>query len=492
MSKLTYRKFNEEKQKILARLRERATAFSDDAKQQETRLQRQEGDFLFFCSTYLPHYFDQPFDRPHFEWANLVNIQNTILVVIGPPETGKSVIFEIALTLWKLLNGKFRYGILGCNSLEQSADRVEWIRTELDENARIKQDFGDLKGRRWKEDDFITKTEIRLKAISFRTRLFGLIFKNWRPDYCSLSDLEDDKTVVSPRMTKKIRRWILQALLPRLKEPYTCIYNGNKLHPKMALVQLSEKKDEENKKVYPGGVWTLRKRGKSQFPHLWPKKRIEQREKAVGRATFARTYDFIGIDDEHPLKIEWFIEEPPQILVGVPMEFYGGIDPAPEPNRNLSNDNKAIVIRGKELETGLSHIVDAWIKVATVREMIAAGFDLYDRWHKNFNSFLLAGPKVEELYRQLFDAAARERGRLPLPIVWRPEQRNKIVKLSTGLGSFLERGLCRFVTQNGHVVKILDEAEMFPDGQMGGLDALHMSLEAETYAYTQKHLVTAI
>lgn len=493
MSKTTSRKFREEATEILKRMRERTREFSTDPDEQEERLARAEKDFLYFCATYLPHYFDKPFDRPMKEWAKLLDIENIPVFVIGPPDSGKSTFFEIADTLHRIVFQRFKYGVIGCHSLDQSGDRVEFIRMELDENPRIIQDFGELKGRRWERDDFITNSEIRLKAISFKTRIYGLTFRNWRPDYCRLSDIEDEKTVGSPRVTQKIYRWITQALIPRFREPHSIIYNGNKLAPKMALVQLAEQKDEEGNLIYPGGTWPLRKRGRCQFPHLWTEARIEKQERALGTTTFARVYDFLGIDDDRRFRKEWFITEPPEILIGTSLEIFGGIDPSPEPNAQLSNDQKAIVIIGIEKQT-ITHVIDAWIKVASVEEMISAGYELHDRWQKQggFRKFLMKGTKVEEMYRKLFDEGAKLRGRMPLPIHFENETTNKIVRLGNRLPSYIERGLMRFVASNGNVSKILDEAELFPDGKMDGLDALDMALQAAVYNYSATNLVVAI
>ncbi|MFQ5628061.1 MAG: hypothetical protein ACE5I1_04805 [bacterium] len=489
MANTTYKKFKSESEKILARMRERATAFSEDEKQQENRLKRAKEDFLFFCTTYLPHYFDKPFDRAHFEWAKLTEITDTLVTIAAPPETGKTAMLEIALPLHHILFNKFRYGVQFCKDLDQSGDRVLFVRLELDENARIRQDFGDLKGRRWEQDDFITSTEIRYKALSLKKGIYGLTYRHWRPTFCILSDIEDDKTVASVKVTKKILHWLIRHVMPRFADGYKMIYAGNILHPKMALKVLLDKKNEDGGSVYPGGIWPLRKRSKSQFPHLWPQHRIEREEKAMGKTEFARVYDFIGLDDEKRFRSEWFINEPPEILIGIPLEKFGGIDPSPEPNAQLNNDQKAIVIVGVENGT-IMHVIDAWIKVASVEEMISAGYDLHDRWQPR--KFLLKGTKVEEMYRKLFDEGGKRRGRIPLPIQFENETTNKIIRLGNRLPSYFERGLLRLVEGNGHVWKIRDEAELFPDAKKDGLDALDMALEAAVKSYSTSNLVVAI
>lgn len=489
MAKTTIKKFREEADRILERMRQRVTPFPIDEKERNERVKRASEDLLYFAHTYLPHYFYEPSDPPHREWAELTKITDMPVFAAGPPDTGKSALIEIALPLQQILFERYKYGGQFCKSLDQAGDRVFFVRLELDENERIKQDFGELKGRKWEEDDFITKTGVRYKAFSLKKGIYGLLWRQWRLGFALISDIEDDKTVASIKVTKKIAVWLIRHVKPRLAAGYKMIYFGNIIHPKMALKMLIDMKDAAGKKKYPGAIWTLRKHGKCQFPHLWTKARIAKEENAMGASEFARVYDFQGLDDDKKFRPEWYVIEPPEILIGVPMAFFGGIDPSPEPNAQKDNDQKAIVILGKELETEICHVVDAWGKVASVEEMFAAGFNLFDRWQKGFQQFLMKGPKVEELYRNLWQEAARKRGRLPLPIRCENEPLNKIMKIGNRLPPFFERGLLRFVTRNGHVARILDEADLFPDGSDDFLDALDMALEAAVRSYSLKNLV---
>ncbi|CAH8249710.1 hypothetical protein WJ0W_006894 [Paenibacillus melissococcoides] len=65
------------------------------------------------------------------------------------------------------------YPIILSDSSDQAEGFLTDIKTELEDNPAISEDFGSLKGRVWKGSVLVTSTDIKVEAIGQRPRRFG-------------------------------------------------------------------------------------------------------------------------------------------------------------------------------------------------------------------------------------------------------------------------------------------------------------------------------
>ncbi len=75
---------------VVARLRGEVGAFAPSDPPQPQRLARAAGDPLYFCSTYLPHYFSQPFAPFHRELIELLTPRGRAVVPVVVAAPGAS------------------------------------------------------------------------------------------------------------------------------------------------------------------------------------------------------------------------------------------------------------------------------------------------------------------------------------------------------------------------------------------------------------------
>ena len=104
------------------------------------------------------------------------------------------------------------------------------IKTELEENAALKEDFGELEGKVWKSSVILLANGVKIEAIGSGKKIRGRRHKQWRPDLIVCDDLENDENVNTPEQRKKLRDWFYKAV-SKAGDTYTdIVYIGTLLH----------------------------------------------------------------------------------------------------------------------------------------------------------------------------------------------------------------------------------------------------------------------
>jgi len=101
-------------------------------------------------------------------------------------------------------------------------------------------------------DDFVTLTDVRLKARGRGQRLRGLKHKQHRPDLIILDDVENDQQARSPELVKKLLSWITSAVYPAIEASGSLFWIGTILARKSALYTAIHSEEE------PWRHWTRR------------------------------------------------------------------------------------------------------------------------------------------------------------------------------------------------------------------------------------------
>ena len=183
--KLTEREFQKEVDRLRRLVREGVEAFKDDTLEtRKARKERAEKDVLWFMETYLPHFCDEPFAEFHQELIDLADQAKTTEPMAGDAPRGhaKSTIISFGYVLHKIVFKKKKFIIEVSETETQAAGITAALMVELEENPRIKSDFGRLKGVSWSENDFTTSTGIRVLARGSGQAIRGLKNGPHRPD----------------------------------------------------------------------------------------------------------------------------------------------------------------------------------------------------------------------------------------------------------------------------------------------------------------------
>lgn len=184
-------------------------------------------DLEFFGRAYFPHYFSRPSPEFHRDldaiWQDGVlkgtapttpakvkqisRMAGCRRVVAAPRGHAKSTSLTFKGTIHAIVYGYKHYPIIISDSSDQAEGFLDNIRVEFEENGAIREDFGDLTGKIWRNNVLVTSTNIKVEAIGSGKKIRGRKHRNWRPDLLILDDIENDENVRTPEQRAKLDSW---------------------------------------------------------------------------------------------------------------------------------------------------------------------------------------------------------------------------------------------------------------------------------------------
>ena len=188
-------------------------------------------DMEFFGRAYFPHYFSKPAPIFHKEldsiWQagvtknfdviknkkKIATMNGTKHSVAAPRGHAKSTTLTFKGTIHAVLYEYKHYPIIISDSSDQAESFLDNIKSELEENSYILEDFGELSGSVWRNNVLLTKTGVKVEAIGSGKKIRGRKHRNYRPD-----------------QRKKLENWFYKAV-SKAGDYYTdIVYIGTVLH----------------------------------------------------------------------------------------------------------------------------------------------------------------------------------------------------------------------------------------------------------------------
>ena len=180
------------------------------------------------------------------------NLHNKF-VRAAPRGHGKSRIISVVFPIWLIVYGYRKNILIISDTFEQAKEFIQTIKDELEDNERLKKDFGLLKGdKTWASDKIVTKNKIQVFAKSSGQSLRGSSYNNIRPEVVILDDLENDEAVETENQRKKLYDWFMKVLMPIGNPRTVFLYVGSVLHYEALLYKvLTEPKfNNWNRAIY--------------------------------------------------------------------------------------------------------------------------------------------------------------------------------------------------------------------------------------------------
>lgn len=448
--KLTEYQFDRFAEELRDWIQDNVSPFEDirsEAKRERKR--RARWDKEYFCQTYFPHYFYSEFADFHEEWFELTEIEDELVPVAAPREHAKSTIFTFANILHAICYELRHFILIISDTEDQATGFTLPIKIEIEENPRLRHDFGNLRGtRRWREADFVTSTDVRLKARGRGDKVRGLKWKQYRPDMAVIDDFENDKNVRNPRLVEEGMDWLLTAVYGSLKEPFNMLMVGNIFAPKSILAQLIAEKvvDEETGEEVPryhGHIYAAEdEKGNPLWLAAWPKERLAKRRRQMGSVRYNREMMNRCLDERNPIQEAWFqychrsdIEDH-ELLVATFVD--------PSAKSGMSNDYKAIITVGADRAAMDFFTLHAWIRHATINEMWEALWRIHAE-HRG--SIGIEENMFGEFLTESYQHFARNKGKF-LPLLLVHHASDKEARMIDTLQPILEFGHLFF--EKGH------------------------------------------
>ena len=469
--KFSQRKFEIRAQEILARLRAEVRPFGGSDEEKRSRIERARRDKLYFFKTYLPHYFDKEFADFHRELLALSEVRDEPVFIAAPREHAKSTIITLGVPLHDILFERRHFILIISDTEDLAGDFCQFIQLELEENERIREDFGDLVNAGfWEAKDFVTKNGIRVKARGRGQRIRGLRWRQYRPDRVLIDDLENDKNVKNPRIVNETIEWLLTAVLGSLSENYSMMMVGTILSKRCVLKQMIDMKSEddpESPRFISRIYRAITDDGTPLWPAQWSLERLLKRKAQMGSIRFNQEMQNDPKDDEGLFREEWIRYYHPEELTNRPLRVYTYIDPSMEPGS--ANDYKAIITVGID-SSGIIYVLDAFIRKCSVDTMVRATYSRYEEWHP-----LVIGLEenaLGEFAGVPFRMVAQEKG-YHLPLKGLKQKVAKEARIGR-ISPLVERGIIRFRKGHSDQDLLVEQLIYFPSSTINddGPDAL--------------------
>ena len=218
------------------------------------RKQLGEIDYELFGRLYFPEYANlPPCQFHHDQYAEMKRIEDSgggeTVIIAAPREAAKSTSWNTIYSSNNALYAKKHYIVLVSDSSSQAEDDLKQVKTALEENEYILEDFGKLRGQStWKTDAILLKNDVLMVAKGSGKKIRGIKHKQYRPDLIILDDIENDENVRSPDQRKYLMNWFNKVVMLAGSKHTDVVVIGTILHYDSLLNNLLQKTGYRTKK----------------------------------------------------------------------------------------------------------------------------------------------------------------------------------------------------------------------------------------------------
>lgn len=349
-------------------------------------------DYNAFCEYYFPHYMtikDKTTGEVirkvhnayfHHDAAEVIkNTPNLKAVFKWPRGHAKSTHMDIFMPLWLMFQPKrlINFMVIVGKS-EESANRLLGdIQLELQYNSRIISDFGDQKGAAsWEMGEFKTMSGVKFLAVGRGQSPRGLRERENRPDYIVIDDLDDDELCRNEDRVNKLTEWVKSTLFGSLDVGRGRFIMVGNLISKCSVLQ--RMCDTEG--VHVSTVYATDEHGEPTWKDKWTREEVDEYRKFAGYRAFEKEMMHNPITEGGIFKYDWIrykemrhLQEYDELICYTDPSF----------RSSTKNDYKACRLWGRWFNPSTSinefHLIDCFVRQATVGEMVRWQYDLYER-----------------------------------------------------------------------------------------------------------------
>lgn len=338
------------------------------------RIERARKDYAFFVEYYFPHFAKSKTGQFHINAAKkILHSKNLKAVFKWARAHAKSTHMTIIIPLW-LKSQKERQinvMVLVSKSQDNAQTLLGDLQAELQFNQRYIHDFGtQYNAGSWQEGEFVTSDGCAFFARGRGQSPRGLRYRDNRPDYIVIDDLDDDEIVQNEARVSKTTDWVKEALFGALDGGRgRFVMVGNLIGKKSVLANIAALEG-----VYVSQVNIYDKNGHVSWKEKWTPAEVKQLESFMGYRSFQKEYMNNPITEGAVFKNNWI-----RWKKLPPLNRYEHLVAYCDPSFKASskNDYKAIKVWGK---TGNElHHIAAFVRQASTSEMVRWFYDFHER-----------------------------------------------------------------------------------------------------------------
>lgn len=407
--------------------------FQESKEDKERRIKLLLNDYNAFTKYYFPQWTTVDNAPFHLHAARKISANKKLMAVFEWARGhAKSTHFDIMIPMWLKARGELHVMVLVGKNEQNAITLLSDLQAELEHNQRYIHDFGDqvLNGN-WEDGRFATKDNCGFFALGRGQSPRGLRYKQYRPDYIVLDDIDDDELVRNPARVDKLTDWALQALYFTMDMGRgRFIVVGNRIANRSVLANIAEKSS-----VYHHKVNALDNDGKPSWTAKYSVAEIEEVIQKIGYRAAQKELFNNPITEGAVFKKDWLRFAPA-------LDYYqydaiiGYCDPSFK--NSATSDYKAIMLVGKKATQ--YHILECFVRKCTIGEMVRWLYDYNDRLpNRAVAQYYMEANFIQDLILNEFDEEGKARGYI-LPI--RADHRKKPDKFARieAISPLFERG----------------------------------------------------
>lgn len=361
--------------------------------------------------------------------------------IAAPREHAKSTCVSVIFVLYCVCYKLRRFIVLISDTQPQAALQLAAVKEELESNAALAADFGNLVGdKKWDVNDCRTTTGITLAARGAGQSLRGLRFRLYRPDLVICDDMENEEDVANPETRDKLERWFVGTVLNLGKRCQVFVI-GTILHYDGLLAKLL---DEEKFKRFVKRRYEAVDQEWHPESVLWPAKwdieSLREKEEVIGSVMFNQEFRNLPISESTQVfREEWIVRHAfrreeltakstvkityidPAISLKATADYFASI--------TIDIDEKGFihVTRAEQDRMPFPRQVEFILRRADEEQPLAIGIE---------------EQAYQAALKQAIEEASRESGRY-LNVVGVPNLTDKFLRIST-ISPLVENGTIRF------------------------------------------------
>ncbi|MFI3322440.1 MAG: hypothetical protein R3Y50_07950 [Rikenellaceae bacterium] len=345
------------------------------------RIERARKDYAYFVEYYFPHYCTNeetgeiiPSAKFHIEAAKkILKNRNIRAVFKWARGHAKSTHVDVMIPMWLMMQKRREINVMVLVSKSEDAAKILLgdIQAELQYNKRYIHDFGvQYNAGNWQDGEFATKEGVAFFARGRGQSPRGLRYRDKRPNYIVIDDLDDDELCENEKRVNKLVEWVKEALFGAFSaDGGRFIMVGNLIGKCSVLAKVSASKG-----VFVSQVNIVDKYGKPSWSAYWKPERIKEMRDFMGYRAFEKEYMNNPIKEGTVFRKDWI-----KFAKMRPLQQYDRIIAYCDPSfkGSTSNDYKAIKVWGK-VGTELHHLF-AFVRQCSVSEMVRWFYDLHEK-----------------------------------------------------------------------------------------------------------------
>ena len=411
--------------------------------QKMTRIASLRRDYRAFVSYYFPHYCTNTTTgeqtdcaRFHIEAANKI-IKNRTLKAVFKWARGhaKSTHMDIFIPMWLKCQKKRELNVMVLvgKSEDNANALLADIQAEFQYNQRYIADFGEqYSAGQWTDGEFVTKDGCAFFARGRGQSPRGLRYRNNRPDYIVVDDLDDDELCENDKRVRKLTEWVKEALFGAMDGGRgRFIMVGNLIGKVSVLANISKAQG-----VSVSQVNVYDKKGEISWAAKWTKEEIQQMADFMGYRSFQKEMMNNPITEGAVFSHNWI-----KWIKPLKLEQYDMIVAYCDPSfkNSTKSDYKAIKVWGKK---GMElHNLYAFVRQCSVGEMVRWFYDLHERTRdKAAIHYYIEANFLQDILMDEFAVEGENRG-YHLPIIGDKRAKPDKFQRIEGISPLWERGV---------------------------------------------------